>query len=102
VGPKMARDATLAPLQGCRCCLLSIAAGEGVCYGVQAPQPVLHREVEAEEFVDPLVLRYGRQALIKQKLKVVMVSANNKVTPPQVRAPVTDGLHEADENRRVV
>jgi hypothetical protein len=26
-----------------------------------------------------------------------MVSANRKMTPPQVRAPVTDNLHEADE-----
>ena len=43
------------------------------------------------------MLRHCRHALIKHKFQAVMVSANRKMTPPQVRAPVTDDLHEADE-----
>jgi hypothetical protein len=35
---------------------------------VEAARAVFHREVEAEKFVDPLVLWDGRQTLIKQKI----------------------------------
>ena len=43
------------------------------------------------------MLRNCGQALIQQEFETVVVSPNRKVAPPQVRAPVTDGLHEADE-----
>jgi len=39
--------------------LLYIPVRQSICHGVQTPRAVLHREVEAEELADPLVLRNG-------------------------------------------
>jgi hypothetical protein len=39
---------------------LGVAARQGIRYDVQAPRPILHREVEAEKLANSLVLRNCR------------------------------------------
>jgi hypothetical protein len=42
-----------------------VATGEGVSDDICDARPVLHREIEAHELVDPVVLRDHGEALIK-------------------------------------
>jgi len=44
-----------------------------------------------------MVLRDGRQALIKKKLEAIMVSFDDESASPEVRPPVTNGENEADQ-----
>ena len=58
---------------------------------------VLYGEVEAEEFVHPVMLWDGGQPLIQQVLEAVVVSLDHEAAPPEVGPPVMDGLDEADQ-----
>ena len=50
-----------------------LAAGQSVCSNAQSLGAVLHVEVEAKQFTDPLVLGNSRQPLVKQKFETVVV-----------------------------
>jgi hypothetical protein len=53
--------------------------------------------IKSQQLARPLVLRGRRQSLIKQKFETVVVSVDQKVVSPEVRAPVLDCLHQTDE-----
>ena len=55
-------------------------AGERICHRVQAYRPILHRELEAEELANPLVLQNGGQTLVKQKFETVVILTNQEGT----------------------
>lgn len=64
--------------------LPSVTAGEGVGDGVKTSRLVLHREIQAKEFVDPLMLRNSGQPLVKQKLETIVISTNCLHQPNQL------------------
>jgi len=76
---------------------LGVTPGQCVGHGVEAARAIFHREVEAEKLAEPLMLGNCGQALVKQKFKTVMISTDQKVTPPQIRSPMMNGLHQPDE-----
>jgi hypothetical protein len=43
---------------------------------------ILDGEVKAKELADPLVLRYGGEALVQQELEAVLIRVNAKGSPP--------------------
>lgn len=79
-------DAQRRPL-GCVVLVGSVAARESVGDGVEAPRSILHGEIKAEQLVDPLMLRHGREPLIQQVLEAVVVRVNLKRVPPKVGTP---------------
>uniref|UniRef100_A0A0A8ZTW4 Uncharacterized protein n=1 Tax=Arundo donax TaxID=35708 RepID=A0A0A8ZTW4_ARUDO len=74
-----------------------VATGEGVGDYVRGARPVLHREIEAQELADPMVLRDRGEALIEEVLQAVVVGLDDEAPPPEIRAPVPYRLDEADE-----
>ena len=76
---------------------LGVTAGKSIRHGIKAAGAVLHGEVEAKQLADPLMLRNGGEALIQEKLQAVVVSADQEVAPPQVRAPMADSLHQSNK-----
>jgi hypothetical protein len=43
------------------------------------------------------MLRHGGEALVEQELQAEVIGAHEKAATPQVRAPMPDGLHKADQ-----
>jgi hypothetical protein len=74
-----------------------VTAGEGIGDDVRGARPVLHREIEAEELADPVVLRNGDETLVEEVLQVVVVGLDDEVPSPEIRPPVSYRLDEADE-----
>jgi hypothetical protein len=64
---------------------------------VQLPWVVFHSEVEAEELADLLILWHGGEVLIRQEFQGEVVGADKEVMPPEIRAPMTHGLHKTDQ-----
>jgi len=54
---------------------------DSIGHCVQAAWAVLHREVEPEELVEPLMLRDRREPLVQQELQAVLVGADEEVAP---------------------
>jgi hypothetical protein len=73
-----------------------VAVGEGDDDDVHGARPVLHREIEAQELADPVVLRDRGEALIEEVLQAVVVGFDDEA-PPEIRAPMPYHLDEADE-----
>jgi hypothetical protein len=71
--------------------------GEGICDDVRGAQPVLHREIEAQELVDPVVLRDGGEVLVKEVLQAVVVGLDDEAPPPEIRPSVLYRLDEAPQ-----
>jgi hypothetical protein len=67
---------------------VGVMAGERIRHCVQTTRSVLHREIEAEELANPLVLRNGGQTLVKQKFETVVICVNQEGTPPEVGTPM--------------
>jgi hypothetical protein len=77
--------------------LLSVTTGEGFDDRVEKARTVLDGEIEAEELVDPLVLRNGGEPLVWQELQVVVIRANMESSPPEIGPPMAHGLDQPDE-----
>ena len=77
--------------------LLSIPAREGISHHISCPGFVLHREVEAEQLANPMMLRYGGKSLVQKKLETVVISLDGEVVPPKIWPPVADCEHKANE-----
>lgn len=58
---------------------------------------VLDLEVEPEQLVEPLMLGDSGQPLVEEELQADVVSADGEAPSPEVGAPVSNGLHEADQ-----
>ena len=58
---------------------------------------VLHREVEAKQLPDPMVLQDRGEALVEGELEDVMIRPDGKTAAPEVWAPVAYGVYKADE-----
>jgi hypothetical protein len=71
--------------------------GEHICHRVQPFRPVFNLEVEAEQLVDPLVLRHGGEALIQQELEAIVVGPYNEMASLEVWAPMSYYLNHPDE-----
>jgi hypothetical protein len=76
---------------------VGVAARQGVSHSVEVRWTILHREVQAKELVDPLMLRHRRQPLVQEELEAVVVRANPERATPEVGPPMAHGLHQADE-----
>jgi hypothetical protein len=74
-----------------------VVMGEGVGDDVRGARPVLHREIEAEELADPVVLRDHGEALIEEVLQAVVVGLDDEALSLEIQAPVPYCLDEADE-----
>ena len=58
-----------------------VLAGQSISHCVRLSWTVFHSEVEAEDLVDPLMLRHGGETLIKQELKGEVVGADEEAMP---------------------
>jgi len=76
---------------------VGVAAREGVSDDVCGVGAVLHREVEAQELADPMVLRDRGEALVEEIFQTVVVCLDDEAPPPEIQPPVPHGLDEADE-----
>jgi hypothetical protein len=50
-----------------------VTTGEGISDDVRGARPVLHREIEAQELADLVVLRDGGEALVEEVLQVLTI-----------------------------
>lgn len=77
--------------------MFSISARESVGDGVEAAGVVFHREVVAEKFAHPLMLRDSEEPLVQQELQAVVVGTYSEDTSQKVWLPVTDRVDQTNE-----
>lgn len=74
-----------------------VATRQRVSHHVQCSRLVLNHEIKPQQFARPLMLRYGREALIQEEAEAAMICANHKPTSPKIRAPVSNRLDQPNE-----